>query len=286
MLVSVNDLTTYMDIRFSLRQQDAAEFVLAGLQSELESFLRRPIEVQNFVEEYVIPSDHVGMPTSSFFYNTSLDTTMSPISYTQPPSTIGVRNSPIVKVNSVFIRNLSVSGLYMSEAMERAAVVTAVSQVGPKVTYTATNNKFTIGQKVTIKSMVPILYNVVTREITEVTTNTFSVTNMPASIGAMTVGGTALATGSDYIVRRFGIDLYRGFANDAVTIDYNAGINGSEIAIFKLLILRAAVREMQNMHDDVVGVKDLTTRNVAPQQTGFMDSELMTVKRYRRVRAA
>jgi hypothetical protein len=80
MLVSVNDLTTYMDIRFSLRQQDAAEIVLAGLQSELESFLRRPIEVQNFVEEYVIPSDYVGMPTSSFFYNTSLDTTMSPIS--------------------------------------------------------------------------------------------------------------------------------------------------------------------------------------------------------------
>ena len=286
MLVSVNDLTTYMDIRFSLRQQDAAEFVLAGLQSELESFLRRPIEVQNFVEEYVIPSDHVGMPTSSFFYNTSLDTTMSPISYTQPPSTIGVRNSPIVKVNSVFIRNLSVSGLYMSEAMERAAVVTAVSQVGPKVTYTATNNKFTIGQKVTIKSMAPIAYNVVTREITEVTTNTFSVTDMPASIGAMTQGGTAIATGSDYIIRRFGIDLYRGFANDSVTIDYDAGINGNEIAIFKLLILRAAVREMQNMHDDVVGVKDLTTRNVAPQQTGFMDSELMTVKRYRRVRAA
>ena len=286
MLVSVNDLTTYMDIRFSLRQQDAAEIVLAGLQSELESFLRRPIEVQNFVEEYVIPSDYVGMPTSSFFYNTSLDTTMSPISYSQPPSTIGVRNSPIVKVNSVFIRNLSVSGVYMSEAMERAAVVTAVSQVGPKVTYTASNNKFTIGQKVTIKSMVPILYNVVAREITEVTTNTFSVTNMPASIGAMTVGGTAIATGSDYTVRRFGIDLYRGFANDAVTIDYEAGIDGTEIAIFKLLILRAAVREMQNMHDDVVGVKDLTTRNVAPLQTGFMDSELMTVKRYRRVRAA
>lgn len=286
MLVSVNDLTTYMDIRFSLRQQDAAEIVLAGLQSELESFLRRPIEVQNFVEDYVIPSDYVGMPTSSFFYNTSLDSTMSPINYTQPPSTIGVRNSPIVKVNSVLIKNWSVSGQYMSEAMERTATVTAISQTGPKVTYTASNHKFTVGQKVTIKSMIPIAYNVVSREIIEVTTNTFAVTDMPTSIGAMTQGGTATATGSDYVVRRYGIDLYRGFANDKVTIDYEAGINGSEIAIFKLLILRAAVREMQNMHDDVVGVKDLNTRNVAPLQTGFMDSELMTVKRYRRVRAA
>ena len=89
MLVSINELTTYMDIRLSLRQQDAAEIVLMGLQSELEAFLGRPIEVQNFVEEYVIPSDYVGMPTSSFFYNTSLDTTMSPINYSQRPSTIG-----------------------------------------------------------------------------------------------------------------------------------------------------------------------------------------------------
>ena len=37
MLVTVNDLVTYMDISFSLRQQDAAEIVLGGLQSELES---------------------------------------------------------------------------------------------------------------------------------------------------------------------------------------------------------------------------------------------------------
>lgn len=286
MLVSVNDLTTYMDIRFSLRQQDAAELVLAGLQGELESFLRRPIEVQNFVEDYVIPSDYVGMPTSSFFYNTSLDTTMSPISYSQPPSTIGVRNSPIVKVNSVYIKNWSVSGQYMSEAMERTATVTAVSQVGSKVTYTASNHKFTLGQRVTIKGMDPNPYNVVARIITEVTTNTFSVTDMPASIGSMVTGGTATATGNDYVVRRFGIDLYRGFANDTVTIDYDAGIDGSEIALFKLLILRAAVREMQNMHDDVVGVKDLNTRNVAPLQTGFLDSELMSVKKYKRVRAA
>jgi hypothetical protein len=286
MLVTVNDLTTYMDIRFSIRQQDAAELVLAGLQGELESFLRRPIEVQNFVEDYVIPSDYVGMPTSSFFYNTSLDTTMSPISYSQPPSTISVRNSPIVKVNSVYIKNWSVSGQYVGEAMERAGTVTAVSQSGTNVTYTASGHKFTVGQKVTIKSMVPTAYNVVARTITAVTSNTFTVAEMPTAIGAMTTGGTATATGSDYIVRRFGIDLYRGFANDTVTIDYDAGLDGTEIALFKLLILRAAVREMQNMHDDVVGVKDLNTRSVAPLQTGFLDSELMSVKKYKRVRAA
>ena len=52
------------------------------------------------------------------------------------------------------------------------------------------------------------------------------------------------------------------------------------------MILRAATREMQNMHDDVVGVKDLNTRNVAPLETGFTDRELMALKRYRRVRVA
>jgi len=75
-------------------------------------------------------------------------------------------------------------------------------------------------------------------------------------------------------------------ANDVVTITYTAGLDGDNIPAFKLMILRAATREMQNMHDDVVGVKDLNTRNVAPLETGFTDRELMALKRYRRVRVA
>lgn len=285
MLVSVNELTTYMDIRFSLRQQDAADLVLAGLQSELEAYLGRPIEVTNFVEEYVIPSDYVGMPTSSFFYNTSLDTTMSPVNYTQPPSTIGLRNSPVTKVNSVYVRNFSNSGMYMSEALERTATVTNASQSGTNVTYTA-NNSFKLGQKVSIVGMSPSAYNISAKTITAATSTTFTVGSMTPGIGAFVTGGTATATGSDYVVRRWGIDLYRGFANDIVTVDYDAGLDGSEIPIFKLLILRAATREMQNMHDDVVGIKDLETRNVAPLETGFTDRELMSIKSYKRVRVA
>ena len=63
-------------------------------------------------------------------------------------------------------------------------------------------------------------------------------------------------------------------------------MNGNEVAIFKLLILRAATREMQNMHDDVVGIKDLDTRNVGPLETGFTDRELMSIKSFKRVRVA
>jgi hypothetical protein len=54
--------------------------------------------------------------------------------------------------------------------------------------------------------------------------------------------------------------------------------------MFKLMILRAATREMQNMHDDVVGVKDLNPRNVAPMETGFTEKELLALRRYRRRR--
>jgi len=43
---------------------------------------------------------------------------------------------------------------------------------------------------------------------------------------------------------------------------------------------------MQNMHDDVVGLKDLTTRNVGPLVTGFLDTELMSLRKYRRSRVS
>jgi hypothetical protein len=52
------------------------------------------------------------------------------------------------------------------------------------------------------------------------------------------------------------------------------------------MILRAASREVQNMHDDVVGIKDLSAREVAIAEVGFLEKELMAVKRWRRNRIA
>jgi len=205
MLVSVDELVTYMDIRFTERQKDAAGLVLAGLQAELEGYLQRPIEVQTFVDEVRLESNHVGVPMTSFFYNTSLDTTMSPITYTQPPQTVYLRHAPVVEVTEVTLTPLFASAVTLQ----------------PEI---------------------------------------------------------------DYVVRRYGIDCFRGYANELITVEYTAGLAGPELDLFKLLILRAATREMQNMHDDVVGVKDLESRNVAPLETGFLEKELMSVKRYRRVR--
>jgi hypothetical protein len=207
MLVSEKELERYMDIKFSNRQLYAAEYVLEGLQSELESYLRRPIEVSSFTETYKVELNHPGVPGYSFFNNWSLDTTQSIIEWVQPPYTVYLRNSPVISVASLTL----------------------------------------------------------TRPFTGATTD-------------------PLNEGNDFIVRRFGVDIFRTFANDTIEITYTAGLAGPEIKMFRLLILRAASREMQNMHDDVVGVKDLETRNVGPLTTGFTQEELNSLSRWRRRR--
>ena len=217
MLVSVQELTTYMDISFSLRQQDAAEIVLMGLQSELESYLGRPVELTTYEdEEYVTPAVNNPMPMSSFFYQQSLESSYytsngnapnSAVNYALPPETVYLRNTPVLSVASVKLKKIG------------------------------------------------------SDEVT-------------------------LEVGNDYVVRRYGIDVYFSLADDLVKVTYTAGVDGTQIPAFKLLILRAATREMQNMHDDVVGIKDLEPRNVAPLETGFSDRELMSVKKYKRSRVA
>lgn len=212
MIVSVNDVKTYMDIKLSARQEDAAEMILAGLQSELETFLKRPIEVSEFTEEHRLDSNHVGVPMGTFLtandntYNSSFTT--SPrndmTTWATPPPAIYFKNTPIVEISEV-----KVKPLFAEE-------------------------------------------KVLTVEV-------------------------------DYIPRKYGIDYYYGYSDDLITVTYTAGLDGTSIPVFKLMILRAASREMQNMHDDVVAVKDLNTRNTGPLVTGFLDSELSSLRKYRRV---
>lgn len=209
-LVTRNDLKTYMDISLTLRQEDACDLVLAGLQSELETYLGRKIEAAAFTEDHILDSNHLGVPEASFFYDNKLDAKVTgALTYTDPPATIYLRESPVNSVTSV--------------------------------------------------------------TLTPVT---------PGSAAETLVAGT------EYVARRWGVDVYRGSANDKITVVYNAGLAGATIPAMKLMILRAATREMQNMHDDVVGIKDLEPRNVAPMETGFSERELLALKRYRRVRVA
>jgi hypothetical protein len=211
-LITVSDITTYMDISFTNVQEDAAQFVIDGLQAELEAYLRRPVEQVSFTETYRVPDVGRGVVNNQYYYNYTTDPstalTSPGVIYT-PMYTLYLENSPVVSVSSVGIT--------------------------------------------------------------------------PASAGATT---TAQVAERDYVTRDYGIDLFNAYANDRVEVTYTAGLDGANIKAFKILLLRAATREMQNMHDDVVGLKDLTTRNVAPLETGFSDRELMSIKRYRRVRVS
>lgn len=290
MLVTLSDLTTYMDISLSLRQQDAAEMILQGLQSEMENALGRPVEVTEFVEEtHVLEANHVNVPLGSYFYNQGLGLGDSNpngiITYAAPPSTIYLRNTPIASVSKVTISGPTLNNKVLGEAFKRTSSVSAATISSGVLTYTSNGHGFTLGQTVTVTGVVPTTLNVNAKIITAVTANTFSVSSAGAS-GAYSSGGLATANGSDYTVRRYGVDVYTGFANDVVTVTYTGGLDGNNIKMLKILILRAATREMQNMHDDVVGVKDLNSRNVAPLQTGFLDSELASLRKYSRRRIA
>jgi hypothetical protein len=294
MLVTTQDLVTYMDISLSLRQQDAADIVLSGLQSELESYLRRPIEVTEFTEEYIVPADYLASPMSSFFYQRNLESSFNTSSgnsnqtvtnYAMPPETIYLRNSPVSKVNSVMINNQWTTPTYLGEAVRREGSITNASYSAGKITYTSVGHKLTIGLYLTVEGMAPDGYNVLRNKIVEVEGNTFTV--LSSNPGSITdSSGTYFAIGTNYVVRRYGIDIFNMVSGDTVTVNYDAGLDGDAIPFFKLLILRAATREMQNMHDDVVGIKDIQTRNVAPLETGFTERELLSVKKYRRNRVS
>ena len=359
MLVTLADLTTYMDISLSPRQQDSAEMILQGLQSELESFLGRPVEVTTFTDEtHVLDAKHVNIPLGSYFYNEGLGmgdgNPGGIVTYSAPPSTIYLRNTPCVSVSKVTIDGPTLSNNVLGEAHKREATITGAttqtaaitgavksgnnviytatntflindvvtvtsitpaglnciskaitartgstftvsnsaatgtyvsggSVAGGIATYTANNHGITIGQSVTISDIVPTSLNIGAKRVTAVAQNTFSVASSGAS-GVYVSGGNVVANGGDYSVRRYGVDIYVGFANDIVKITYMAGVDGTNVKMFKLMILRAATREMQNMHDDVVGVKDLNPRNVAITDTGFLESELKAMKRYMRRR--
>lgn len=290
MLVTLADLTTYMDISLSLRQQDAAEMILQGLQSEMETYLGRPVEVTEFIEEtHILEANHVNVPMGSYFYNQGLGLGDSNpngiITYAAPPSTIYLRNTPIVSVSKVQMDGPTIQNKILGEAVKRTANVTAATVSSNVATFTAQNHGFTLGQTVTVIDANPITFNLSAKNITAVTANTFSIDNSGVT-GTYVSGGIATANGSEYTVRRYGIDVYTGFANDIIRVTYRGGLDGDNIKMFKLMILRAATREMQNMHDDVVGVKDLNPRGVAVIETGFLETELMQLKKYSRRRIA
>lgn len=100
----------------------------------------------------------------------------------------------------------------------------------------------------------------------------------------VTINGTVAVVNQDYVVRRFGLDMYAVSANDLVHVDYSAGWSWASYPELQLLILRAASREMTLMVDDTYGIKDLETfsRHIVIPVPGFNQVEMDFLKSIRR----
>lgn len=96
MIVSIDELAAYMDQpRFSNRQELAAELVLEGLQSELESILRRPVEVGEYTETIYVTEDYLNGRAG--FLAMSSDW----LPYAAPPLAVAFQHSPVVSITSI-----------------------------------------------------------------------------------------------------------------------------------------------------------------------------------------
>jgi hypothetical protein len=211
MIVTPDELEKYMDLRFSERQKVGVEFILDGLEQELEAYLRRPIGIKSFTERFVIRPEWGDSPFGSPFYDYAGNNyTMVLGDWSSLPAvTLPVKNSPIISVDSVYVGHVAGA------------------------------------------SVVPEL------QVVDV----------------------------DYVTRPFAIDIVGGMSNwDTMHVTYTAGLGDVGIKLFRLLILRAASREAQNLHDDNRGIQDLELRGAAPLGTGFTPEELRSTDRYVRKR--
>jgi hypothetical protein len=205
MLVTVSELSDYMDRTLDNRQQDNAELVIAGVQAEVETELGRPVEVREFYEEHTVPENFHNMQMDSFFYDRSLDFSNSMHTMTSKPLMLSLDQTPVVSVSEVIL-------------------------------------------------------------------TPFSDTLSPLT----------LVEGTHFIGHRWGLDIWTVARNDKISVTYTAGIvdNG----YLKLLILRAAAREMQNMTDDVLGLKDFQNRQATIAEIGLTQNERASLRALKRKR--
>jgi len=325
-LITVSDIETYMDIDLDNKQEDAAQFIIDGLESELVAFLRRPISVTSFTETYRVPETGRGVAQDNNFFNYSTDpsystTLTSPGLLYIPTWTLYIKNAPIVTISALTITPATAGGDKATVKLDLAAATNGTYAIGDATVYyidSSTDPDDPDVYAYTNTAAVTVSGNAATNQSFQAVKagkNYNSIANsgkLPngtggsgpsftgssgdqggtatVNSGSSISGGTDGATATtqvaetDYIKRDYGVDLYNAYANDKIDITYTAGIDGANIKVFKILMLRAAAREMQNMYDDTVGLKDLTTRNIAPLETGFTERELAGIRRYRRVR--
>jgi hypothetical protein len=206
-LVTVDDLTTYLDHRLTNREEDIANLILEGLHYQVEDYLKRPIEIRSFSERFIVEATYKQSIYANTMYDTTLATDLVGAHIVRLlPYTVSFNYSPVVSVDSV--------------------------------TVNADNE---------------------------------------------------LLVDINYVVRKWGIEINNVRANDIIDVEYQAGLDTEMTKHIKIMILRAAAREMTVQTDDTVGIKDLTSNRSQGESTpasGFTDAELKSIDRWRRKRIA
>jgi hypothetical protein len=194
-----------MDQRFSNRQRDVAELVLAGVQGEIEAFLRRPIETEEYEEEYFVAEDHLIISATAYFYSRSMDSSFESLALVaQPPLQVRFDHTPVQSISECQIK------------------------------------------------------------------------------GRLDEEWRVLEEGRDFMMTKWGADIWAAFQYDHIQVTYTAGLASDAIPYLKLMIIRIAAREMQTQTDDVVGIKDVQTREGRPMAVGLSEDEKRTLKRWKR----
>jgi len=116
------------------------------------------------------------------------------------PTAYNLTNAVITSATATtFTVSSAVTGTYVSGGIvDKSAAVTLATGTGATITYTA-NNKFAVGDRVTVYGVSPSEYNLTGAYVTAATSTTFKVEG--AAKAAFVSGGTALRIGNGVIAR-------------------------------------------------------------------------------------
>jgi hypothetical protein len=116
------------------------------------------------------------------------------------PEAYNLKNAVVTAATSTtFTVASNVTGTYVSGGVaDKSAAITGATGTGANITYTA-NNKFAVGDRVTISGVSPEGYNVVDAYITAATPTTFKISG--TTTGAFVSAGTATRIGNGVIAR-------------------------------------------------------------------------------------
>ena len=316
LLVDVYDLGVAMDYDFTpevdpgdqaepyardaATKRNAATRILRTLDRELESYLRRPPRPRLYTEVITVPETR-WVPGMDNPYRTG-----SGSSYLAEYSSacrewqvLRLQKTPVLEVTRFeVVRRLSGPETTLAtkpqDIKAKAGIeATAALSADDEITYTSST-----GGTYTFVVDADVAAGGVGTATAEEAGRDYALTGVAGEALARNGADVAVFEGDptrtdvfqardghDYVQLPFGLELYTIYPYDVIDVQYWAGIEDPHAhELFQGIILRAAMREAQNIVDETVGVNDTEPRKIAPLTIGFTQRELAVLAEHRRAR--